>query len=94
MKLSKEELIAKINESDISDEIKISLMEDVTDSFEVLPEQDNSEYEELKAKYDELVEKYKARFLEGDEKEEVKEEVKEESDEEPKEEEVIDIKEI
>ena len=90
MKLSKEELIAKINESEISDEIKISLMEDVTDSFEAAPEQDNSEYEELKAKYDELVEKYKARFLEG---EEVKEEVKED-EEEPKEEEVIDIKEI
>mgnify|MGYP007022359680 CR=1 FL=1 len=88
MKMSKEELIKKVNESEIDDELKISLMEDITDSFEG-DVQDNSELEEVKAKYEELKEKYKARFLEGEEKEPEKED-----DEEIKEEEVIDVKEI
>lgn len=91
MKMSKEELIAKINDSEISDEMKISLMEDITDSFEEVPEVDLSGYVE-KAKYDELLEKYKARFLSGEEKEDDKKE--DEETEELKEEEVIDVKEI
>lgn len=90
MKMSKEELLKKVNEYDIPDEIKISLMEDVSDSLEVA-EPDNSELEEIKAKYEELKEKYKARFLEGEEKEQ---EEKEDEVEELKEEEVIDVKEI
>lgn len=89
MKLSKEELIKKISEYEIGDEIKIELLEDVSDSFEV-PEIDNSELEELKIKYEELKEKYKERFL-GNEEEK---EEKEEEIEELKEEEVIDVKEI
>ena len=87
MKLSKEELIKKISEYEIGDEIKIELLEDVSDSFEV-PEVDNSELEDLKIKYEELKEKYKERFLSGSEEE------KEEEIEELKEEEVIDVKEI
>lgn len=67
MKLSKDELISKINGLEIDDEVKISLLEDVTDSMEVAPEVDNTELEEVKAKYEELKTKYKERFLKGDE---------------------------
>lgn len=67
MKLSKEELISKINGLEIDDNVKIELMEDVTDSMEVAPEVDNSELEEIKTKYEELKTKYKERFLKGDE---------------------------
>lgn len=89
MKLSKEELLKKISEYEIGDEIKIELLEDVTDSFEV-PEVDNTELDEIKAKYEELKEKYKERFLGNEEKEDEKED----DIEELKEEEVIDVKEI
>lgn len=93
MKLSKEELISKINGLEIDDNAKIELMEDVTDSMEVAPEVDNTELEEIKTKYEELKTKYKERFLKGDEtKEEEKEEKKD--DEELEEKEIIDIKEI
>lgn len=94
MKLSKEELSAKINELDIDEEIKVSLMEDIADSIEVSETEDkNGELEELKIKYESLREKYKERFLKGDEVEEEKKE-DETEDEELKEEEVIDVKEI
>ena len=66
-KMSKEELISKINGLEIDDNVKIELMEDVTDSMEVTPEVDNSELEEIKTKYEELKTKYKERFLKGDE---------------------------
>lgn len=93
MKLSKDELISKINDLEIDDNVKIELMEDVTDSMEVAPEVDNTELEEVKAKYEELKTKYKERFLKGDEtKEEEKEEKKD--DEELEEKEIIDVKEI
>ena len=53
MKLSKEELSAKINELDIDEEVKISLLEDIADSVDVEAEpQENGELEELKIKYD------------------------------------------
>ena len=54
MKLSKDELISKINGLEIDDEVKISLLEDVTDSMEVAEEVDNTELEEVKAKYEDL----------------------------------------
>lgn len=93
MKLSKDELISKINGLEIDDNVKIELMEDVTDSMEVAPEIDNTELEEIKTKYEELKTKYKERFLKGDEtKEEEKEEKKD--DEELEEKEIIDVKEI
>lgn len=93
MKLSKEELSAKINELDIDEEIKVSLMEDIADSIENVDTEDNGELEELKIKYESLREKYKERFLKGEEVEEEKKD-DETEDDELKEEEVIDIKEI
>jgi hypothetical protein len=90
MKLSKEELISKINGLEIDDNVKIELMEDVTDSMEVTPEVDNTEIERLKAENEDLRTKYKERFLKGDE---TKDEEKKD-DEELEEKEIIDVKEI
>lgn len=88
MKLSKDELISKINGLEIDDNVKIELMEDVTDSMEVAPEVDNTELEEIKTKYEELKTKYKERFLKGDEvateTEVVEKEEVEEDEEEPR----------
>jgi len=94
MRLSKEELSAKINDLDIDEEVKVSLLEDIADSVDVesVPEE-NGELEELKIKYESLREKYKERFLKGSEEVEEKED-EEKEDEELQEEEVIDIKEI
>ena len=95
MKLSKEELSAKINELDIDEEVKISLLEDIADSVNVEAEpEENGELEELKIKYESLRERYKERFLKGSDETEEKEEKEEKDDDELKEEEVIDIKEI
>lgn len=94
-KYSAEELSSRLNELELDDEVKISLMEDITDS--VSPDESEelaglkSELEKVKADYEELKEKYKARFLKAVESEEVKEEVE---DEDLEEKEVIDIKEI
>jgi hypothetical protein len=88
MKLSKDELISKINGLEIDDNVKIELMEDVTDSMEVTPEVDNSEIERLKAENEDLRAKYKERFLKGDEvateTEVVEKEEVEEDEEEPR----------
>ena len=89
MKIEKEELLERINSLEIDDEIKIPLMEDISDSIEVT-ETDNSEYEDLKSKYEELKVKYKERFFKGSEEKEESEEKEDELEEE----EVIDIKEI
>lgn len=97
MKLSKDELLKKISESGFDDEIAISLMEDISDSFieeaaedhtEEL-EQINGDLEALQIKYNELVQKYKDRFLNVIEVTEEPE--PEEEDDGP---EVIDVKEI
>lgn len=89
-KLTKEELIAKINDADISEEFKISLMEDITDSFESSDEEvvTKEEFEGITNKYEELLAKYKERFLDSKEVKEEKE------DNEYEEKEVIDVKEI
>ena len=87
MKLSKEELKQKVNDLVADNDIAIQLLEDIEDSMEV-GEVDTTKIDELQAKLDDLQEKYKQRFLKGDE---VK---KEEVDEELEEKEVIDIKEI
>ena len=86
-KLSKEELIAKINEK-LADnsELAVELMEDVTDSFVI--EEKSDEY---KDKYDELLQKYKDRFMNL---EEVKVPDKVEEVSEDKEEKVIDVEDI
>lgn len=88
-KLTKEELIAKVNEK-LADnsELAIELMEDITDSF--VEAVDLSGYVE-KIVYDELLQKYKDRFLNP---EEVKEEIKEEEVIDNEEDKVIDVQEI
>lgn len=92
MKLSKEELKAKVNELVTDNDIAIQLLEDIEDSMEV-GEVDTAKIDELQAKLDGLQEKYKQRFLKGDDKKDA-EDKKEEVDEELEEKEVIDIKEI
>ena len=96
MKLSKEELSAKINDLEIDEEIKVALMEDIADSIEGNVEAtDGGELEELKIKYEALRDKYKERFLKGNDETEEEEKEDEKTDEEElKEEEVIDVKEI
>lgn len=93
-KYSAEELSSRVNELELDDDVKISLMEDITDS--VTPDESEelanlkAEVEKTKAEYEELKEKYKARFLKAVETEE-KEEVK---DDDLEEKEVIDVKEL
>lgn len=92
MKLSKEELKAKINEVITDEDLKIALLEDIEDSVDVADDTEKVEktaYDELEIKYNELKEKYKERFLSSDTKEEEKEEP-----EELKEDDTIDVKEI
>lgn len=91
MKLNKEELKTKVNELVTDNEIAIQLLEDIEDSMEV-GEVDTTKIDELQAKFDDLQEKYKQRFLKGDDKKDAED--KKEVDEELEEKEVIDIKEI
>lgn len=92
-RLSKEALINRINDLPIEDEMKISLMEDVTDSVdgEVITAEEKVKidgYDDIKFKYEELVKKYKDRFVSSETETII---------EEPKtveEKEFIDIKEI
>lgn len=86
-KLTKEEFISKYNEK-LADnqELAVELMEDITDSID----SDISELEDMKKKYDDLLNRYKERFMNP---EEVKEEIKEEVIEEPKEN-VVDVEDI
>lgn len=93
-KFSAEELSSRVNELELDDDVKISLMEDITDS--VSPDESEelagikAELEKAKAEYEELKEKYKARFLKAVESEEVEEK----SEEDLEEKEVIDVKEL
>lgn len=91
MKLSKEELKTKVNGLEIDDEVKISLLEDIEDSFVEGTEENTVSAEELetiKQKYEDLKERYKARFFDSDSEKE------EEKPEELEEKEIVDIKEI
>ena len=90
MKLSKEDLIAKINDKVMDEDVKIELMEDITDSFEENDGKDDERVTELEEKLKNLQEKYKERFLKN-EKEDNEEK---DEGEELEEKEVIDIKEI
>ena len=98
MKISKQELKQRISDAITDDEeLVISLLEDIEDSMietneNVIDETKAKELEDLKWKYDTLQEKYKERFLKGDEKKDAED--KKEVDEELEEKEVIDIKEI
>lgn len=93
MKLGKDELIKKVNEKVMDEDVKVELMEDITDSFEINEEpKEDERVKELEEKYSTLLEKYKERFLNGSEKKETEE--KEEDEEGLKEEEYVDVKEI
>ena len=93
-KYSAEELSSRINELELDDEVKISLMEDITDS--VSPDESEelanlkAEVEKAHAEYEELKEKYKARFLKAVESDEEEKEDTEDLEEK----EVIDVKEL
>ena len=87
MKKTAEEIIARVNDLELDDEIKIELMEDITDSVNDADPEAEARYTELEAKYKDLRDRYKARFMEG----------KDPEDKDPEDEEdieVIDIKEI
>lgn len=98
MKMNKEELKKKIDEFDVSDDVKIAMLEDIEDSF-VESEPVNlddyvtkEDYEKLKAELEDSKRKYKERFFDTkEETDDAIEETKEESEDEEK---VIDIKEI
>ena len=94
-KKSAKELSEYVNNLDLSDEIKISLMEDITDSVGSLESDEISklkqEVEDYKGKYESTVQKYKERFYSS---EEVKKEEKKEEFKELEEKEVIDIRSI
>lgn len=96
---TKDELINFIDASEISDEIKIELMEDITDSFkepEPINVEDDEKYKDLNGKYSELLDRYKKRFMEGPdnpEKEE-KDEEKEDEKEFRKDDDIIDVRSI
>lgn len=96
-KLSKEELIKKVSEKVMDEDVQIELMEDITDSFETetvdTSSEDKTRIEELETQVKELKQKYKDRFLKGSEEKDEKNE-DEDEDVELKEKEVIDIKEI
>lgn len=87
-KMSKEDLIKKVSEKVVDDELQIELIEDITDSFDVTA--DNTELEELKTKYEELKTKYKERFLNSSEDKDKKDDKKEELEEK----EIVNVTEI
>lgn len=92
-KLSKEELSKRINDLEIDDDLKISLMEDIADSFIDESEEIGKLQEDVTRLTNEnadLRERYKSRFFETSDYESPEEKVKDEV----KDEEVIDIKEI
>lgn len=93
-KFTAEEINGRINDLEIDEDVKISLMEDITDSFEVNNENElnelKSELDSTKEKYEDLQEKYKERFLNPVEFKEEKVDDKKDLDEKI----VIDIREI
>lgn len=104
MKLSKEELKAKVSELGIEDDVKISLLEDIEDSFEAPVEDDSrvsrEEYDDMSMKYEDIKKRYIERFLSKEEVAELEdakekiEEVLDDSVEVEEEPEVIDVQEI
>lgn len=92
-KYSAEELSSRINDLDLDDDVKISLMEDITDSLSSDESEElaglKAEIEKAHTDYEDLKEKYKARFLKAVESDE-----EEKTEEDLKEKEVIDVKEL
>lgn len=64
MKLTLEEFKENVNNYDIDEDIKVTLLEDLTDSFSDLKSGDDIKYKE---KYIEMRERYKRRFLDSEE---------------------------
>lgn len=95
MKLSKEELKKKIDEVIADEDLKISLLEDIEDSMTEVESEGETvskeEYDKVVSERDEIKQKYKDRFLSGEETKEVEEKEEKGLEEEG---EVIDIKEI
>lgn len=92
-KIGREDYQKRLNELEIDNEIKTSLMEDLADSWTDESEEIGKLQEEItriKGEYDALNEKYRTRFFES--VDEVIEDVKDDKDED--EEKVIDIREI
>lgn len=90
-KVTREELISKINDYEgVSDDIKIELMEDITDSFDDTELNElNEEINRTKEELEDLKKKYKERFTE------VKtEKIKDDVDGIYEDREYIDVKEI
>ena len=93
-KVSREDLSKRINDLEIDDDIKISLMEDIADSYTDESEEISKLQEDVTRLNEENVslrEKYKSRFFESEKYESPEEEI---NDKEEKDENVIDIKEI
>ncbi len=91
--MTKDELINKIDSYAIDEEIKINLMEDVTDldpGEDIHADYDDvvRERDEYRGKYEEIRESYKKRFMTSDDPKDDPEEIDED------EEKIIDIKEI
>lgn len=91
-RFSAEEINARINDLAIDDDVKIALMEDVSDSINESEELANlrNEVEQVNKNYIDLKEKYKSRFLKSVESDDDKSD----DTDEYKESEVIDVKEI
>lgn len=96
MKLSKKDLMQRVSDLVEDDEKKVAILEDLEDSIleegsidEVEKETLRKEKEDLEWKYQDLLTRYKERFLQGKDSEE-KEDIKDELEEK----EVIDIREI
>ena len=90
MKLTKDELKNKVSELVEDNDKAISLLEDIEDSVDTTKEDElQGKLNEVQGKLDDLTEKYKQRFLQGETRQ-----PKEETKEELKEEDVIDIREI
>lgn len=67
-KLTKKDLMKKINEKITDEDLATELIEDVEDSFEGTDTADlEKQIEDLKTQNGELKQKYKDRFLKGDE---------------------------
>ena len=89
-KLGKDEFNKKYSEKIVdNDDLLIELMEDITDSFDANDEEvvTKEEFEGITSKYEELLAKYKERFLSS-------EDIPEEKKEELEEKEYVDVREI
>lgn len=94
--LTKDELLSKIESTGLSDDEKISFMEDISDSFDPTGAKQYgdllTERDKYKNDFEDLQNKYKERFLNNDSKEKM--EIKKEPEMEEKKIEYVDIKNI